>query len=90
MNTIYLDNAATTFPKPEEVYQFTDQFYRTCGVNVGRGQHRLASKASCLVQETREALQTFYNALNQGQEKQIIKNEAVRIICDRFGVEYEV
>ena len=32
---IYLDNAATTFPKPEEVYQFTDQFYRTCGVNVG-------------------------------------------------------
>lgn len=40
--------------------------------------------------ETKEALQTFYNALNQGQQKQIIKNEAVRIICDRFGVEYEV
>jgi hypothetical protein len=41
-------------------------------------------------EETREALQTFYNALNHGQQKQIIKNEAVRIICDRFGVEYEV
>lgn len=57
----YFDNAATTFPKPEEVYQFTDQFYRTCGVNVGRGQHKLASKASCLVQETREALLSLFH-----------------------------
>ena len=38
--------------------------------------------------ETKAALQTFYDALNHGQQKQIIKNEAVRIICDRFGVEY--
>ncbi len=38
--------------------------------------------------ETKEALQTFYDALNQGQQKQIIKNEAVKAICDRFGVEY--
>lgn len=36
----YFDNAATTFPKPECVYNFTDQFYRECGVNVGRGQHK--------------------------------------------------
>ena len=40
-------------------------------------------------EETKNALQTFYDALNHGQQKQIIKNEAVRIICDRFGVEYE-
>lgn len=52
----YFDNAATTFPKPECVYNFTDQFYRECGVNVGRGQHKLASKASALVQETRELI----------------------------------
>lgn len=38
--------------------------------------------------ETKAALQTFYDALNQGQQKQIMKNEAVRTICDRFGVEY--
>ena len=38
-------------------------------------------------EETREALQTFYNALNHGQQKQIIKNETVKEICDRFGVE---
>lgn len=57
MNDIaYFDNAATTFPKPEEVYTFTDRFYRECGVNVGRGQHKLATKASALVVETRQLL----------------------------------
>ena len=38
--------------------------------------------------ETKNALQTFYDALNQGQQKKIIKNEKVKAICDRFGVEY--
>ncbi|AII59478.1 cysteine desulfurase [Dehalococcoides mccartyi CG4] len=52
----YFDNAATTFPKPEEVYTFTDKFYREFGVNVGRGQHVLATKASSLVGETRQLL----------------------------------
>jgi cysteine desulfurase family protein len=52
----YFDNAATTFPKPEEVYTFTDKFYRECGVNVGRGQYKLASKAAELVNETRKLL----------------------------------
>lgn len=62
MNNIsYFDNAATTFPKPEVVYQYTDQFYRTCGVNVGRGQHRLASKAATLVQDTRGALLELFH-----------------------------
>ena len=54
--TAYFDNAATTFPKPEEVYEFTDKFYREYGVNVGRGQHKLATKASAIVSETRELL----------------------------------
>lgn len=57
----YFDNAATTFPKPECVYNFTDQFYRECGVNIGRGQHKLASRASALVQETRELLLELFN-----------------------------
>lgn len=57
----YFDNAATTFPKPEYVYAFMDKFYRECGVNVGRGQHKLASKASALVQETRELLLDLFH-----------------------------
>jgi cysteine desulfurase family protein len=66
--TAYFDNAATTFPKPEEVYAFTDKFYRECGVNVGRGQHKLATKASALVAETRELLL----ALNHCPTKRVI------------------
>lgn len=60
-NLAYFDNAATTFPKPESVYDFTDRFYRECGVNVGRGQHKLASKASALVQETRELILDLFH-----------------------------
>ncbi len=60
-NIAYFDNAATTFPKPEYVYEFTDKFYRECGVNVGRGQHALASKASALVQETRNLLLELFH-----------------------------
>ena len=54
--TAYFDNAATTFPKPEEVYHFMDRFYRECGVNVGRGQHKMAAKAAALLAETRTLL----------------------------------
>jgi cysteine desulfurase family protein len=52
----YFDNAATTFPKPEEVYAFMDKCNRECGVNVGRGQYKLATKAAALVEETRNLL----------------------------------
>ena len=38
--------------------------------------------------ETREALQTMYDALNSGQQKQIIKNEAVKKLFDLHGVQY--
>lgn len=38
--------------------------------------------------EYKEALQTLWNNINQGQRKQLIKNEAIKAILDRFGVEY--
>lgn len=62
----YFDNSATTFPKPEEVYSFMDKFYRENGVNVGRGQHKLASKASFLVEETRKLLLEILHCKNKG------------------------
>ena len=40
--------------------------------------------------ETRDALQTMYDALNQGQQKKIVKDEAVKALFDRYGVEYGV
>ncbi len=50
---IYLDNAATTFPKPEEVYQAVDYTQRNMAVNVGRGSYKIASDAMKIVDETR-------------------------------------
>ena len=38
-------------------------------------------------EETKEALQTVYNELNQGQQKKLLKSEAVKALFDRFGVE---
>ena len=38
--------------------------------------------------ETRNALQTMYDALNSGQKKKIVKDEQVKALFDRYGVEY--
>lgn len=53
---IYLDNAATTFPKSEEVYRAMDDANRHLAVNAGRGSYALARKAAEMIQNTREAL----------------------------------
>ncbi len=53
----YFDNAATTYPKPNRVYSFMDEFYRKCGGNVGRGDYGIAKSAGALVADTRTRLQ---------------------------------
>ena len=50
---IYLDNAATTFPKPEAVYRALDWANRNAAVNAGRGSYALAEQAKQLIEDTR-------------------------------------
>lgn len=38
--------------------------------------------------QTKDALQTVYDALNHGQQKQIIKHDNVKALFDLYGVEY--
>ncbi len=57
--TVYLDNAATSFPKPEKVYRAVDFALREIGTSPGRGSYKRAIDASRLVFETRELLSTF-------------------------------
>ena len=59
MPIIYLDNGATSFPKPDEVYKFMDSFYRNYGVNPGRSGFDLCLEAGSLVDETRKLLCKF-------------------------------
>ncbi len=57
---IYLDNAATSFPKPEPVYQALDRFARTSLANPGRAGHRMAMAAERTLDECRHSLNQFF------------------------------
>jgi cysteine desulfurase family protein len=53
---IYLDNAATSFPKPEPVFRGMDAFVRSSAANPGRGGHRRAVEAEAMIEATRRLL----------------------------------
>jgi len=57
---VYLDNSATTFPKPTEVIQFMCDFYATRGVNPGRTGFDLALEAEETLLAARQALCDFF------------------------------
>jgi cysteine desulfurase family protein len=60
-NLIYLDNSATTFPKPEVVYDFMCDFYRKHGVNPGRSGFDAAIETEEVVMSTRKLLTGLFN-----------------------------
>jgi cysteine desulfurase family protein len=59
--TIYLDNAATSFPKPEAVYQALDRFGRQSLANPGRAGHKMALAAEHALDEGRHLLNQFFH-----------------------------
>jgi cysteine desulfurase family protein len=62
MAMIYLDNAATSWPKPERVYEVLGDFLRTAGANPGRASHRMAVAAAETVAQTRRLIADLINA----------------------------
>jgi selenocysteine lyase/cysteine desulfurase len=63
---IYLDNAATTWPKPESVYRATDKALRSAA-NPGRGGHRFSRSSAKLVLEGRETVARFFGVRDSRQ-----------------------
>jgi selenocysteine lyase/cysteine desulfurase len=59
---IYLDNAATTFPKPPGALQAMVETFSRVGGSSGRGSHAMAAEAERLVAETRRQLASFFDA----------------------------
>jgi cysteine desulfurase family protein len=57
---IYLDNAATSWPKPESVYLAVDHALRESGGNPGRSGHKLSLAAHRIVEETRRLLAQLF------------------------------
>ncbi|MGI6434470.1 MAG: aminotransferase class V-fold PLP-dependent enzyme [Syntrophomonadaceae bacterium] len=64
---IYMDNAATSFPKPEVVYQAVDHFNRHLGGSPGRGSHHATLRAGAVLLECREALARLFNIADSAQ-----------------------
>ncbi len=58
---IYLDNAATTFPKPQSVYESIMRAMTVYGANPGRGSHAMAIEGAKIIYETRELLAELFN-----------------------------
>ncbi len=56
---IYLDNAATTYPKPDVVWETVDWVQRNIPFNAGRGGYAMAAKASQIIEDTRTAMAQF-------------------------------
>jgi len=61
---VYLDNAATSFPKPDIVADAMSGFIKDIGVNAGRGAYRQALKADEMVWRTRSKLAKLFNINN--------------------------
>jgi len=57
---IYLDNAATSWPKPNVVYNYMVDFYRACGVNPGRSGFDKAIEAGNILEDLRKRLTFFF------------------------------
>ncbi|MDD2221178.1 MAG: aminotransferase class V-fold PLP-dependent enzyme [Clostridia bacterium] len=61
---IYLDNSATSFPKPPQVIAAVNEYMTKVGININRGTYSLSYLAEDLVYETRELLADFFNYEN--------------------------
>lgn len=80
---IYLDNAATTFPKPECVYRAMEEAGRNYGVNAGRGSYALAREASAVIEETREWIKCLSGADSVAE---VVFTPSATVACNQvFG-----
>lgn len=59
---IYLDNAATSWPKPEAVCRAVERYIRHCGASPGRSGYRAAVEADALLSQTRVMVKDFFGA----------------------------
>ena len=64
MSMIYFDNAATTYPKPECVYEQMDMINRSLAFNAGRGSYALAQQSANIIDNLRKELLRMVNASN--------------------------
>ena len=84
---IYFDNAATTYPKPEEVYTALDKANRSLAFNAGRGEYKQSTEAFNLIEDTRKKLAAFIGASSRDVVFTSSATEALNIIILGMGIE---
>lgn len=67
INNLYFDNAATSWPKPENVYRSAENYLRNICGNPGRTGNVISLKADRLIYEARELLASFFNSSDPSQ-----------------------
>lgn len=67
MSRIYLDNAATSWPKPESVYHAVDQTQRNVGVSAARGGYSSSALAGKVIKQTRQSVGSLIGAKDARQ-----------------------
>lgn len=84
---IYFDNAATTFPKPEKVYEALDKANRTISVNAGRGSYALAKQAVQLIQEAKNEIKKLAHA---DEVAEVVFTASATLACNQVlgGLEW--
>lgn len=83
---IYLDNSATTFPKPDVVYEAIDYASRNLAFNAGRGTYKQATQASDLISLAREKVSDLVNCNSNGVTFFSSATEALNIIINGLGI----
>lgn len=85
---IYLDNAATTFPKPEKVYQIMDKVNREMAVNAGRGSYKLARQATKLIDDAKKKILKLVQVNNDAR---VIFTPSITIALNQiiYGIEWK-
>ena len=79
---IYLDNAATTYPKPEEVYKAMDHTARNMCVNAGRGSYKMAREASALLVETKKMMRDL---IHVDQRCPVVFSPSITVAINQIG-----
>lgn len=85
---IYLDNAATTFPKPDLVLDYVNWVQRNCAVNIGRGSYKLAQEA---VQISDKAKIKFAEFVHANSANDVVFTPSATIAANEiiYGLEWD-
>lgn len=87
MEGIYLDNAATTFPKPDEVYDYMVEMYKTSGINFGRNKSNSSESVDEIVGSTRRMIKELAKATHE-YETIFLPSSTIALNQILFGLDY--